>query len=133
MISQFFLLNVEHIYITSVSGYCIFFIFKTCQTVVCTSMINQFHDFFEQELLEVSDVTAPRGLASPDSISTMTPTSSTGSNAEAGSDNSAAEMSRLYEAINAQKDVIMKCLESDTCDISGLNEQLGILQTMQQK
>merc|ERR1719238_69875 len=63
----------------------------------------------------------------------MTPTSSNGSTtAEASSDNS-AEMSKLYEAINAQKDVIMKCLESDTCDISGLNEQLGILQTMQQK
>ena len=86
----------------------------------------------EQELLEVSDVGQMPGLqplrmASPDSISTMTPTS------DAGSDNSAAEMSKLYEGINAQKDVIMKCLESDTCDISGLNEQLGILQTMQQK
>jgi hypothetical protein len=81
----------------------------------------------EQDILEVSDVT-PR-MSSPDSISTMTPTSSNGSTAEAGS----AEMSKLYEAINAQKDVIMKCLDSDTCDISGLNEQLGILQTMQQK
>ena len=44
-----------------------------------------------------------------------------------------AEMGKLYEAIGEQKDVIMKCLESDQCDVNGLNEQLDVLQTMQQK
>jgi len=42
-------------------------------------------------------------------------------------------MGKLYEAIGEQKDVIMKCLESDQCDINSLNEQIDILQSMQQK
>lgn len=67
-------------------------------------------------------------LSSPDSMHTMTPDGS-----EQDNQSSSAEMGKLYEAISEQKDVIMKCLESDQCDISGLNEQLGILQTMQQK
>ena len=88
-----------------------------------------------ESLLEVSGVT-PR-VASPDSMNTMTPTSSQGSAEDAASAAAAAagaaEMSKLYEAINEQKDVIMKCLESDQCDIGPLNEQLEILQSMQQK
>ena len=43
------------------------------------------------------------------------------------------EMTKLNEAITEQKDIVMKCLESDQCDINTLNEQLEILQTMQQK
>ena len=58
----------------------------------------------------------------------MTPTSSQGSTSDQDH-----EMSKLHEAINEQKDIVMKCLESDTCDIAALNEQLDILQTMQQK
>ena len=42
-------------------------------------------------------------------------------------------MTKLNEAITEQKDIVMKCLESDQCDINTLNEQLEILQTMQQK
>ena len=57
----------------------------------------------------------------------MTPTSSQGSNEEH------LEMGKLYEAICEQKDVIMKCLDSDQCDINALNEQLEILQSQQQK
>ena len=43
------------------------------------------------------------------------------------------EMSKMYEAISEQKNVIMKCLDSDQCDINALNEQLEILQAMQEK
>ena len=39
----------------------------------------------------------------------------------------------MYEAISEQKNVIMKCLDSDQCDINALNEQLEILQAMQEK
>ena len=43
------------------------------------------------------------------------------------------EMTKMYEAISEQKNVIMKCLDSDQCDINALNEQLEILQAMQEK
>ena len=66
-------------------------------------------------------------IASPDSMATMTPTSSQGSLEQE------PEMTKLNEAIVEQKDIVMKCLESDQCDINALNEQLEILQTMQQK
>ena len=66
-------------------------------------------------------------IASPDSMATMTPTSSQGSSEQE------PEMTKLNEAIVEQKDIVMKCLESDQCDINALNEQLEILQTMQQK
>ena len=42
-------------------------------------------------------------------------------------------MTKMYEAISEQKNVIMKCLDSDQCDINALNEQLEILQAMQEK
>ncbi len=65
-------------------------------------------------------------LASPaDSITTMTPTSS--------SHDSNEEIGKLADAINEQKDVIIKCLESETCDVDTLNEQLAVFQTMQEK
>ena len=38
----------KQIHIFSVSSHSIHFIFKICQTVVCTSMSNHFHDFFFQ-------------------------------------------------------------------------------------
>ena len=66
-------------------------------------------------------------IASPDSLATMTPTSSQGSSEDQ------VEMGKMYEAISEQKNVIMKCLDSDQCDINALNEQLEILQNMQEK
>ena len=78
----------------------------------------------DEDLLEISEV-----VGSPSengSLATMTPTSSQGSNEE-------MEMGKLYEAIGEQKDVIMKCLDSDQCDINALNEQIEVLQSMQQK
>lgn len=41
------------------------------------------------------------------------------------------EMNELYKNICEQKNVIMKCLESEQCDISTLNKQISILQNMQ--
>ena len=35
-----------HIQIASVSGHSVRFIFKTCQIIADTSMIRQFHEFF---------------------------------------------------------------------------------------
>lgn len=81
-----------------------------------------------EDLLEESyNASSPR-VASPDSMATMTPTSSQGS-----SEDNSAEMGKLYEAISEQKEVIIKCLESDQCDTASLNEQLAVLQSMQQK
>jgi hypothetical protein len=42
-------------------------------------------------------------------------------------------MGKLYDSINDQKETIMNCLESEQCDVSSLNEQLELLQTMQQR
>ena len=46
MISRIFSCKFLHIQIASVSGHSIHFIFKTCQIVAGTSMIRQFHEFF---------------------------------------------------------------------------------------
>ena len=46
MISRIFSCKFLHIQIASVSGHSIHFIFKTCQIVAGTSMIHQFHEFF---------------------------------------------------------------------------------------
>ena len=41
------------------------------------------------------------------------------------------EMTDLYKCIGEQKDVIMTCLESETCDIVTLNKQISVLKNMQ--
>ena len=46
MISRVFTCKFMQIYITSVSG-CLCFTFKICQIIAGTSMIRQFHEFFE--------------------------------------------------------------------------------------
>ena len=52
---------------------------------------------------------------------------------QGSSEENSVEMTKMYEAISEQKNVIMKCLDSDQCDINALNEQLEILQAMQEK
>jgi hypothetical protein len=44
--TSFFSCKILHIHTTSVSG-CLSFTFKICQTVVGTSMVHQFHNFFQ--------------------------------------------------------------------------------------
>ena len=48
MISQVFPRNFQQIHIISISGHCVPFIFKICQTVAGTSRIRHFHDFSNQ-------------------------------------------------------------------------------------
>ena len=43
-----------------------------------------------------------------------------------------AEMNDLYRCICEQKDIIMLCLENETCDITTLNKQIALLQNMQE-
>lgn len=90
--------------------------------------ICNFNNNCDEELIEESSGDRISRIASPDSLATMTPTSSQGSSEE-----NSVEMTKMYEAISEQKNVIMKCLDSDQCDINALNEQLEILQAMQEK
>lgn len=46
------------------------------------------------------------------------------------SSGSADEMAKLYEQITDQKEVIMKCLESEHCDVVALNEQVKSLEKL---
>ena len=52
VISRVFPWKFLQIHITSVSG-CLRFTFKICQTVAGTSMISQFHEFFESRFWRV--------------------------------------------------------------------------------
>merc|ERR1719225_2388046 len=90
--------------------------------------ICNFNNNCDEELIEESSGDRISRIASPDSLATMIPTSSQGSSEE-----NSVEMTKMYEAISEQKNVIMKCLDSDQCDINALNEQLEILQAMQEK
>lgn len=44
----------------------------------------------------------------------------------------ADEMNDLYKCICEQKEIIMMCLENETCDITTLNKQVALLQSMQE-
>ena len=51
MISRIFKSKFQQIHIISVSGHCMWVIFKICQTVAGCSIIGQFHDFFFSNLM----------------------------------------------------------------------------------
>ena len=53
MISRIFSCKFLHIETFSVSGHSVHLIFKTCQIVAGTSMIRQFHEFFEYHFWRV--------------------------------------------------------------------------------
>ena len=46
MVSRVFPCKFQHFQTASVSGHSVCFIFKTCQIIADTSMIRQFHEFF---------------------------------------------------------------------------------------
>lgn len=106
-------------------------------SVKSSTPVRKKHDTADEEqlVLDQSGISSPlhnnnvmSRIASPDSVATMTPTSSQDSAEE-----QVAEMGKLYEAISDQKDIIMGCLESEQCDVTSLNEQLSLLQTMQKR
>jgi len=43
------------------------------------------------------------------------------------------EMAQLYEQITNQKEIVMHCLESESCDVSAMEEQVSTLQSLQNK
>jgi hypothetical protein len=95
---------------------------------------NNLTDSGHEDLLEVSEVCG--ASETPDSMNALTPTTNSSQDSclmTLDSEQHSEQMGKLYESINEQKIVIMKCLDSDTCDINALNEQLEVLTTMQQK
>ena len=69
---------------------------------------------------------------SPEASTTIPSDSSPSKPSKSSSKMPEAEMNDLYRCICEQKDIIMLCLENETCDITTLNKQIALLQNMQE-
>ena len=83
---------------------------------------------------EHSTVNGSSAIQSPDAPPTAADCNATPPNkpSSKSSKMAEAEMNDLYKCICEQKDIIMLCLENETCDITTLNKQIALLQNMQE-